>query len=438
MKRDIYQLLKEWKKEAQRYPLILRGARQVGKSYIVSQFGRNEFDSLITLNFEKNPEYKEIFKSLDPDEIIERITLFTQKKVLPGKTLLFLDEVQECASALMALRYFFEEKQSLHVIAAGSLLEFTLRSEDFRMPVGRVQYMYLYPLSFGEFLDTVGEVELRNFIQKHEKLEKIPEALHVKLNEYLRKYFLIGGMPAVVHRYAKDHDILSCQRIQRAIIDTFLDDFGKYARNSKHRYLSKVFNAVPMMVGSKFKYSHVDKSIKSRELKEALELLEMAGVVRKVNQTSGAGIPLEAGVKDRHFKVLFLDVGLLHAINGIYSDTAKSEDFTALFNGSVAEQFVGQELITYQNPYSKPSLYYWARDAKNSNAEVDYLIQRDATIIPIEVKSGTIGRMKSLIMFLEKYNSRHGIKISQIRYSEHEKIISVPLYAIESLIRVVQ
>ncbi len=435
MKRDIYPLLTEWKNETQRHPLVLRGARQVGKSYIVNRFGSNEFDSFITLNFEKNPEYKEIFRSLDPDEIIERITLFTQKKVIPGKTLLFLDEVQECASALMALRYFFEEKQSLHVIAAGSLLEFTLKSENFRMPVGRVQYMYLFPLSFGEFLDTVGEVELRNLVQKHEKLEKIPDAIHVKLNEYLRKYFLIGGMPAVVDRYAKDHDIISCQRIQRAIIDTFLDDFGKYARNTKHRYLNRVFNAVPTMVGNKFKYSQVDNTIKSRELKEALELLEMAGVVRKINQSSGAGIPLEAGVRERHFKTLFLDVGLLHAINGIYSDTAKSEDFSALFNGSVAEQFVGQELIAYQNPYSKPSLYYWARDAKNSSAEVDYLIQKGSTVIPIEVKSGTVGRMKSLFMFLKKYNSLHGIKISQTRYSKHEKIISLPLYAIESLIR---
>ncbi|MCP4294659.1 MAG: ATP-binding protein [Proteobacteria bacterium] len=435
MKRDIYPLLKEWQKDPQHFPLILRGARQVGKSYIVNEFGLNEFDSLITLNFEKNPEYKEIFKSFDPSEIIERITLFTNKRIVPGKTLLFLDEVQECPSAIMSLRYFFEEKQSLHIIAAGSLLEFVLKSEEFRMPVGRIQYMYLFPLSFGEFLDTQGEGQLRNLIKSQEELEKVPDALHIKLNEYLRKYFLIGGMPAVVDRYIKQHDFILCQRIQRGIVDTFLDDFGKYARKTKHNYLSKIFYAVPKMIGNKFKYSHVDRSIKSRELKDALELLEMAGIVRRINHTSGAGIPLEAGIKEGHFKVLFLDIGLLHAINGIYADTAVSKDYTTLFNGSVAEQFVGQELVAYQNPYSKPSLYYWAREAKNSNAEIDYLIQKKSTIVPVEVKSGSIGRMKSMFMFLESYNSNYGLKISQARYSKSDEIVCLPMYALQSIMK---
>lgn len=436
MKRAIYPLLKAWKADTQRFPLILRGARQVGKSYIINEFGCNEFKSFITLNFEKHPEYQEIFKSLDPNEIIERITLFTNKKVNPGKTLLFLDEVQECASAIMALRYFYEEKPSLHIIAAGSLLEFTLNSQGFRMPVGRVQYMYLFPLSFNEFLSTQEEGELQKLIQTPPFLKQIPNALHDRLNEYLRKYFLIGGMPAVVDRYIKTRDMIACQLIQRAIVDTFLDDFSKYARKTKHRYLNKVFHAVPTMVGAKFKYSQVDNTLKSRELKEALELLEMAGVVRKINQTSGAGIPLEAGVKEQHFKTLFLDVGLLHAINGIYTDTAKAEDFTTVFKGAVAEQFVGQEILAYQVPYHKPSLYYWAREAKNSNAEVDYLVQKDSTIIPIEVKSGSTGRMKSLSMFLETHQSAFGLKISQARYSsQNDKIISLPMYAIPSFLQ---
>ena len=222
----------------------------------------------------------------------------------------------------MALRYFYEEKQALHIIAAGSLLEFTIRSENFRMPVGRVQYIYLFPLSFSEFLEAIGEATLRDHISDPTHLRLIPDALHQKLNEYIKKYFLIGGMPAVVNQYITNHDIISCQKIQRLIIDTYLDDFGKYARKIKHRYLNKIFNAVPTMVGKKFKYSHVDNTIKSRELKEALELLEMAGVVKKIKKTSGAGLPLEAGVKEQHFKVLFMDVGLLHAANGIYSDTA--------------------------------------------------------------------------------------------------------------------
>ena len=332
MKRDIYKVLCEWQKNISRRPLLIRGARQVGKTYIINKFGENEFDSIVSLNFEKNPEFKEIFSSLDPQDIIEKITLFTGKRIEHGKTLLFLDEIQECVSAITAMRYFYEEMPLLHVIGAGSLLEFTLESENIRMPVGRIQYLYLYPLTFGEFLEALGKIELRKYIMDKKRLESIPETLDSKLNEYLRKFFILGGMPAIIQEYCETRDIIICQRIQRSIIDTYLDDFGKYARKSKHQYLYKLFNAVPKMVGQKFFYSHVDNTIKSRELKEALELLEMAGIMRKIKKVSGAGIPLEASAKENHFKMLFMDVGLLHAINGIYTDTAKAKDFTCLFN----------------------------------------------------------------------------------------------------------
>ena len=435
MKRDLYEILCQWKGDSSRRPLLVRGARQVGKTYLVNELGLQEFDSLITLNFEKNPEYKEIFNSLEPPTILEKITLFTGKRIDPGKTLLFFDEIQECASAIMALRYFYEEMPSLHIIAAGSLLEFTLKSQNFRMPVGRIQYIYLFPISFGEFIEALGEKELRNYIRDLKKLPMLPKPLLVKLNEYVRKYFILGGMPAVVREYCKTGDIIACQRIQRGIIDTYQDDFGKYSRKLKHRYLNKIYNAVPNMVGQKFVYAHVDNTIKARELKEALELLEMAGVVKKVKRTSGAGLPLEAGVKDTYFKVLFLDVGLLHAVNGIYATTVQAKDLTVLFKGAVAEQFVGQELIAYQNPYSKPLLYYWAREAKNSNAELDYLIQKEGDVIPVEVKSGPTGRMKSMRMFMEKYQVKQGIKISQAPYDSDNQIISIPLYALEGFMR---
>ena len=271
MKRDLYEILCQWKRDKNRRPLLVRGARQVGKTFLVNEFGMREFDSLITLNFEKNPEYKEIFNSLDPRNILEKITLFTGKRIEPGKTLIFFDEVQDCASAIMALRYFYEEMPLLHIVAAGSLVEFTLESENFRMPVGRIQYVYLFPMSFGEFIEATGEKELRNYICDHKKLQMLPESLHAKLNEYIRKYFILGGMPAVVREYCETRDIIACQRIQRAIIDTYKDDFGKYSRKLKHRYLNKIYNAVPKMVGRKFIYARVDNTIKSRELKEALE-----------------------------------------------------------------------------------------------------------------------------------------------------------------------
>ena len=435
MKRDIYKLLIKWKNDEYRRPLLIRGARQVGKTYVINQFGHDEFETFIDLNFEKNPEYKDIFKSLDPDIIIENISLFTGMKIEPGRTLLFLDEVQECPAAIMALRYFYEEKHLLHVIAAGSLLEFTIQSQGFKMPVGRVQYLFLFPLSFGEFLDALGEVALRKHILDIENLKTLPDALHHKLNDYIKKYFVLGGMPLVISQYIRNRDIIQCQRIQQSIIDTYLDDFGKYARQIRHQYLNKIFNAVPTMVGQKFKYSKVDNTIRSRELKRALELLEMAGIVRKIKRTSGAGIPLEAGVKELHFKMLFMDIGLLHAVNKIYLDTTQAKDLNNLFKGAVAEQFVGQELISCQDTYTKPGLYYWAREAKNSNAEIDFLIQKNSTLLPIEVKSGAVGKMKSLFMFLDKYKSNQGFKISQAPFSEDKMILCLPFYAIETFIR---
>jgi len=432
LKRKIYKNLLHWKEEKNRRPLLIRGARQVGKTFIINELGKNEFKSFITLNFERNPEYKEIFSVFNPNEIIERITLFTGNSLNPGETLLFLDEIQECPQAIMSLRYFYEEIPQLHVIGAGSLLEFSLRNEDFRMPVGRVQYMYMYPLAFGEFLNAIGEKILNDYILGFSHVQELSKSLHDKLIEYIRKYFIIGGMPAVVNEYVNSHDVLKCQQIQHLLIETFIDDFSKYARQSKFKYLKKVFSAASAMVGNKFIYSKVDNTIKARDLKEAVELLETAGLLYRVKRTSGAGLPLEAGIKENYFKTVFLDIGLMHAINGIYSETIKESDLTAIFKGAVAEQYTGQEFIASQSQYIKPALYYWAREAKNSNAEIDYLMETDGKIVPVEVKSGSNGRLKSINMFIEIYGVEKGIKISQAMYREDIPIISLPFYGIES------
>ena len=432
MKRDMYSLLCQWKTTPHRRPLLVRGARQVGKTYLVNEFGVREFDSVITLDFEKNSEYKDIFDTLEPREIMKKITLLTGKKIEPGKTLLFLDEAQECPKAIMALRYFYEEAPNLHIIAAGSLVEFALESENFPMLAGRIQHIYLFPLSFGEFIKALGEGELRAHIMDRKNLTGLPGALRTKLDEYVRKYFMIGGMPSVVREYAETGNMIHCQRIQRSIIDTYVDDFGKYSRWSKHRYLKKVFYAIPKMVGRKFVYAHVDNTVKSIELKKAMEALEMAGVARRIKRTSAEGLPLEAGAKENYFKGLFLDVGLFHAASGVYSDTAKAKDFTTLFNGAVAKQFVGQELLAYQDPYTRPSLYYWAREAKNSAAEIDYLVQKQSDIAPLKIKSGSAGRMKSMRMFMETRRVKKAFKISQALYDDPgHGMVSFPFYAIE-------
>jgi uncharacterized protein len=435
MKRDIYNALKFWQDDSSRQPLLVRGARQIGKTYIINQFGCNEFHSLITLNFERNPEYKDIFSHNDPKIIIEQIALFVGKSVVPGKTLLFLDEIQDCPEAIMSLRYFFEEMPGLHIIGAGSLLEFSLNVEDFRVPVGRVQYMYMGPMSFGEFLEAKGEIELRSYVNDYANLEKISNGLHDKLNELVRKYFIIGGMPAAVKEYVNSGDILKCQRIQHAIVETFIDDFSKYAKVSKVPYLKKIFNSAPAFIGNKFVYAKVDAQARSRALKQAVDLLNQADVIHYVKRTSGAGLPLESGVKDNFFKIILLDIGLMHAISGVYSETAKQKDFTAIFNGAVAEQFVGQEFIAYNKPEIRPRLYYWAREAKNSSAEVDYIITKNSQIIPVEIKSGAKGRMKSLHLFIKKFNTEKAVKISQAKYNNKESIIDMPFYAIQSFVQ---
>ena len=435
MHRDIFTTLKSWKKETPHKPLIIRGARQIGKSYIVNQFGHKEYETYIVLNFERNPEFKEIFSSFNPIDIIEKISLYSGKKIHKTKTLIFLDEIQECPQAIMALRYFYEEMPEIHIIAAGSLLEFSLQSEHYRMPVGRVQYLYMYPMRFGEFLIALDQNLLYEYISDVDRLTKLPEGIHEKLLEYTRKYFMIGGMPEVVNSYIKNREILECQKIQHSIIETYRDDFSKYARKSEYKYIRKVFSAIPGMIGQKVVYSHIDPSIKSRDLKNAIDLLTMAGIIYKVKRTSAAGLPLEAGAKENYYKPMFLDIGLMHAMNGIYSETVRKKDLTAIFNGAVAEQFVGQELLALSNCFIKSKLYYWGRESKNSNAEVDFLTIMNEKIIPIEVKSGKKGTLKSLLSFLSAYEANQGIKISQTEYKNETDLLSLPLYAMESLFK---
>lgn len=332
----------------------------------------------------------------------------------------------------MSLRYFYEEMVELHVVGAGSLLEFSLNSQNFRMPVGRVQYLYLTPLSFGEFLDAINENALRKYTLHQENLLKIPDSLHEKLNNLLRKYFILGGMPAVVKEYIQTEDILKCQKIQQNLVQTFIDDFAKYSKISKHKYLEKVFYSIPNMLGSKYMYSKVDTDTKSRDLKHAVELLEKAGIVNKVRKSGGGGIPLESTVNNDFYKLIFLDIGLVHSISGLYSETAMQDNLTSIYKGAVTEQYVGQEIITHTPFDIKPKLFYWVREARNSNAEIDYLTETKDGLLPIEVKSGAKGTLKSLHIFIDKFKTK-AVKISQAKYSITEPITNTPLYATENL-----
>lgn len=435
MKRDIEQAFCEWKIEKNRRPLLVRGARQVGKTYSVRNFGQTGFDNIVEINFEQKPQFKACFNTLEPQTIIESISILSKSDIVPGKTLLFLDEIQECPKAISALRYFYEQMPELHVIGAGSFLGFVMSQENFRMPVGRVQYLYMKPLSFLEFLDAIGENKSRKVIEDL-GWDKPPSlAIHQHLISLVKKYSLVGGMPAVVSEYVVSKNLKKCFQIQTLLIQTYRDDFGKYASKVKYSYLEKVLFAVPKMVGRKFKYAQVDSGIQSRDLKQAVELLEKAGVIYRAKQTTGSGLPLEANAKENHFKAFFLDVGLMQNLCGLSSEMLISvdEDFIKINDGAVAEQFTAQELLAYRDAHLTPSLFYWAREARSSNAELDFIVPCFSRVLPIEVKAGKTGTLRSMHSFLEKYQTIVGARISQLNFNDTLPIISVPFYAISKL-----
>ena len=437
MRRDIEKELISWKSQKEKYPLIIRGARQVGKSYLVETFGKTHFQNNVVVNLEFQPQLKDCFKSLDPSEIINKLQLLLGVQIKEDNTLLFLDEIQECPQAIMSLRYFKEKMPKLAVIAAGSLLEFAMRSPDFKMPVGRVQFLYLEPLSFSEYLDATSNQNLRKFLSDVKLTDSIDDVIHKKLLELLRIYIIVGGLPAVLNEYLSSKDFMNCQRIQTALLQTYRSDFGKYAKISQHKYLQKVFDTTPRMAGQRIKYSNIDPDTRSRDLKNALNLLTLAGIVRPIYLTKASGLPLGAQINEQRFKLNFLDVGLMQNSCGLQGRLSMEEDFMQINAGSVAEQFVGQELTAYSDRHQQASLYFWAREKKGSMAEVDYVINIGSDIFPVEVKSGKEGRLKSLRMFIEEKKSRLGIRFSQDKLSYYDKILSIPLYMVEQLPRLV-
>ena len=438
MRRDIEKELISWKSQKERYPLIIRGARQVGKSYLVETFGKNHFKNIVVVNLEFQPQLKDCFKSLDPSEIINKLQLFLGVQIKEDDTLLFLDEIQECPQAIMSLRYFKEKLPKLAVISAGSLLEFALSNPDFKMPVGRIHFLYLEPFSFSEYLDATGNQKLREFLSEVKLSDSIDDVIHKKLLELLRIYLIVGGMPAVLKEYLSSNDLMNCQRIQTGILQTYRSDFGKYAKISQHKYLQKVFDTVPRLVGQRIKYSNIDSDTRSRDLKDALNLLVLAGVVRPLYLTKAGGLPLGAQINEQKFKINFLDTGLMQNSCGLQGLLSVEENFMQINAGAVAEQFIGQELSAYSDRHQQARLYFWAREKKGSMAEVDYVICIGSNVLPVEVKSGKEGKLKSLRMFIEEKKSKLGIRLSQDRLSYYEKILSIPLYMVEQIPRVVE
>lgn len=431
MKRKFTKFLIEWKNKEQRLPLIVRGARQVGKTYTINEFGINYFEHFFSINFEKSEIYKKCFDSMEPSLIISEIELISKEKIIPGKTLLFLDEIQACSKALQSLRYFKEKMPNLHVIAAGSLLEFAINDGNFSFPVGRVQFARLYPLSFEEFLLAIGD---ENILQKFDSynLQNLPpDSIHDYLINRINEYFIVGGMPLAVDTYLNTKKFLEARYIQKALWDSFEGDFGKYAEKHQHRLLKKIFTEAPKLIGSHVKYCRIDPDIPNpaRDVKQALELLELAGLVHYVYATSGGELPLILHMKESIFKLMFLDIGMVEQAMNI------DPNYSNMMLGPLAEQFIAQEMLAYQDPVLNEKLFFWTRE--KSSAEVDYLYVNNGKVYPIEVKSGKVGKLKSLYIFIEEKKVPFGIKISQEKLTFDKNILSVPFYLFSRIHRLI-
>lgn len=431
MKRIIDDYLLQWKTDTYRKPLLLRGARQVGKTHSARNLGAT-FQHFVEINFEVNTKFGDIFKKdLYPERIIRELSLVVGQTITPGSTLLFFDEIQACPEAFVSLRYFYEMMPQLHVIAAGSLLDFTI--QEIGIPVGRVNSLYIYPLSFIEFLMCLNEdLAITELIMRHTPEDVVSAPIHAKLVSLVGDYLAIGGMPEAVARWQETKDFFACFKIHKAILDTYRQDFNKYAKKFQIKYTSLLFDHIPRQLGQKFKYSAIDGDYRKRELAPCLDLLKTAGIIHPVFHTAGNGLPLGAEVDPLDFKVIFLDIALSQAMLDLNPGDWVLKPLEMFTNkGELVEAFVGQELLAYASPHIKKNLYYWRRNAPNSQAEIDYLVQQQANIIPIEVKSGAGSTLKSMHMFLESHpQSPYGIRFSIQNYSIHEKVHSYPLYAI--------
>ena len=425
MERFITNRLVAWKKNPSRKPLILRGARQVGKTWSIIDFGKKYFKGHIhIIDFEKNPDLNVIFESnLDAERIISEIELFLGLRIQFGKDLLFFDEIQNCPKAIMSLRYFYEQIPQMHIIAAGSLLDFAMK--DISVPVGRIQFIDMHPLSFVEYLKANNKDKMAEILL--DKPIKTTDSVHTMLLNELKNYFFVGGMPECVKIFSETKRLIDVLEIQKQLIDTYRQDFSKYAPYADKRCINSVLTSVAKSVGNQIIYTKLSDGFTSSTNKKAFDLLCLARLVHPIYVSSPAGLPLGASVSSKRFKALFLDIGLMSNICGInFTEIKSKNNLLSLFKGAMAEQFVGQELLAAGN-----ELNYWSREAKSSTAEVDFLISRDSNIFPIEVKSGVAGRLKSLHLLLEKFsNVENGYVLSEINYSElpEQKLKFIPLY----------
>lgn len=443
-KRNIDDKLLEWKESPRRKPLLIRGARQVGKSTAVRHLGKG-FKYFVEVNLESQPSVRQLFtKDIDVHRTCEVISATLGIPVVAGKTLLFIDEIQVCQEAIMSLRYFKEDYPELHVIAAGSLLEFTLEELP-SFGVGRIRSLYMYPFSFDEFLLAQGLDTTVDFKHKATSLSPLPEAVHNKLVEQLKTFYLVGGMPAAITEWVESKSYIECNRVHNDILDTYQDDFSKYKSRISPALLRQVLRSVALQAGCKFVFRQVADDIHSSVIKEALHLLTLAGLIKPVTHSDGNGVPLGAEENCNYTKYLFLDLGLMQTMLGTpAANVLLSSDVDFVNKGAASEMFAGLELVKNHDCFQKAEMYYWQNLSRGTNAEIDYLVVKDGIVVPIEVKASTRGSMQSLWLFMRKKGLHRAIRTSLENFGEFEYVDKesqdevrhvdvVPLYALSNL-----
>ena len=430
MRRLVDDRLLRWKTSNRRKPLVVRGGRQTGKTWSVDRFGKNHFSSVVKIDLEKRRDLHDIFAGdLSSRTILSHLALVAGRRIIHGETLLFLDEIQACPRALMALRYLYEEASDLHVVAAGSLMEFALSEVSF--PVGRVQFLNMYPMTFAEFLVAGGQDQLAEILQ--EPPARLDDVAHQLLLNRLREYFFVGGMPEAVRAYYEAMSVLDAFEVQSEILDSYRQDFAKYAPRADKTCLDRVLAGCAARVGEQVRYSRLVDGFSNPTIHKAFDLLCMAKVINRVPAVKTVGQPLGADVNNKKFKASLVDIGLMQRLKRLPVDTEiRQQDLLSIYRGKLAEQFVAQELLVAQDG----ELYYWAREARGSAAEVDYLVNTGGRISAIEVKSGKGGSLRSLHLLLDHYPAcSEGLVLYSGPWAERPelKLRFIPLYYAGSL-----
>ena len=426
MKRKIYDALVSWKTKSNRMPLIVNGVRQVGKSYILQEFGRQEFDSYIIVNLEIDKALVEKFEeNLAPAAIIQYLESAHSRRIIPGKTLVILDEIQACERALTSLKYFCEQAPEYHIVAAGSLLGVAINRQKYSFPVGKVDEMTLFPMDFEEFLWALGREHFAKLIREHYESNK-PLDVHSMAVEFYNQYLIVGGMPAAVKEFINTNSFVAVADIQNRILNEYIADMAKYAEPATSIKIRACYESIPAQLAKenrKFQYSIVQKGGSTTLFGESIEWLRYAGIVLKCQKTTQGTIPIKVYVDLSDFKLYMSDIGMLTMQSGMVAQAILSPLETETpFIGAIAENYVAQAFSANRIP-----LLYWKND---NTAEVDFVIQKGTDVIPVEVKAGTRTRSKSMNIFLTKYKCAYGIRISKKNFGFENGIKSVPLYAV--------